>query len=120
MKKEICETCIYGKYGCTYMMGGNVKADFERKIIIECDNYKRDEGQDIRYFIHPEKWEMWLGNQVPTVDNTIIDMAELERLAAGWNKSIDELLEDVDELRGSEAQREIIAEYFGGDARGIF
>jgi len=120
MEKDICETCIYNRYNCMYMMGGNVKADFERKIITECDNYKQDEGQDIRYFIHPEKWEMWLGNQTPTADNTIIDMVELERLAAGWNKFIDELLEDVDELRGSDEERETRAKYFGGDERGIF
>jgi hypothetical protein len=102
------------------MMGGNVKADYNKKILVECDNYKQDEGQDIRYFIHPEKWEMWLGNQTPTPDNTIISKVELERLAAGWNKSIDELLEDVDELRGSDEERETRVKYFGGDARGIF
>ena len=44
MKKEICGTCIYNKYNCMYMMGGNVTADFERKIIIGCDNYVDEAG----------------------------------------------------------------------------
>jgi hypothetical protein len=46
MEKEICETCIYNKYNCMYMMGGNVKADYNKKILVECMIYEQDKGQD--------------------------------------------------------------------------
>jgi hypothetical protein len=50
MKKEICETCIYDKYDCYYMMGGNVKVDFKRKIIVGCDKYEDEAGGGKVYY----------------------------------------------------------------------
>lgn len=42
--------------------------------------------------------EKWLGNQEPTDENLTIDEQELNRLAAEWDKPIDELMEDLQEV----------------------
>lgn len=42
--------------------------------------------------------EGWLGNQSPTEENLTIDEAELKRLSQEWEKPIDELMEDLEEI----------------------
>jgi hypothetical protein len=41
---------------------------------------------------------MWLGNQPPTDENTIIDEKELARLANEWGKDAKDLLQDLEEI----------------------
>lgn len=47
------------------------------------------------YKVNSEYWDMW---GVNSEDESIIDRTELERLAAEWEKTIDELLEQVEEI----------------------
>jgi hypothetical protein len=47
------------------------------------------------YTIKPEYLSMW-GEDC--TEDTVIDSAEVERLAAEWGKSVDELLEQLTEV----------------------
>ena len=49
------------------------------------------------YIIKNEYWDMW---GVSSEDEAVVDMAEIERLAAEWETSVDELLTQVDEVNG--------------------
>lgn len=42
--------------------------------------------------------EGWLGVLTPTDENTIIDEDELNRLSVEWEKPIEELMEDLEEI----------------------
>ena len=48
-----------------------------------------------QYRIKPEFWSAW-GEAVD--ENTIIDTAEIERLAREWDMTVDALMEQVEEV----------------------
>jgi hypothetical protein len=50
-----------------------------------------------QYKIKSEYVDLFFGGN-PDYENDIIDRAELERLAAGWGKHINELLDQVEEI----------------------
>ena len=43
-------------------------------------------------------YDSWFNVDVPNDDNTIIDEDELNRLANDWEKPIEELMEDLEEV----------------------
>ena len=45
-----------------------------------------------------KNFDEWLPYDVPNEKNTIIDEEELQRLAADWEKTVDELKEDLEEI----------------------
>ena len=47
------------------------------------------------YIVKGDYWDMW---GVSSEEEAIVDMAEIERLASEWEKSVEELLEQVDEV----------------------
>ena len=42
--------------------------------------------------------DSWVGNQPATEETTIISQQELERLAREWEKPIEELMQDLEEI----------------------
>ena len=42
--------------------------------------------------------EGWLGVEHPTEENTIIDEDELKRLSNDWEKPVEELMADLEEI----------------------
>lgn len=42
--------------------------------------------------------ESWLGVENPTNENTIIDEDELKRLSNDWEKPVEELMADLEEI----------------------
>ena len=42
--------------------------------------------------------EGWLGGQTPNNENIIIDEDELKRLSNDWEKPIEELMDDLEEV----------------------
>jgi hypothetical protein len=46
MKKvNICDTCVFDKYGCI-PYPEYITVDWTEKVILTCDEYEKDEGQD--------------------------------------------------------------------------
>jgi hypothetical protein len=45
-----------------------------------------------------ENIDSWIGNQPANDETLIIDQKELERLAREWEKPIDELMQDLEEI----------------------
>ena len=45
-----------------------------------------------------KNFDEWLPYDVPNNDNIIIDDDELKRLSTDWEKTIDELKEDLEEI----------------------
>ena len=59
---------------------------------------KRMEGEIMKKYRIVDNLGMWLGNQPPTDENTIIDEKELARLANEWGKDAKDLLQDLEEI----------------------
>lgn len=48
-----------------------------------------------KYMVKSECWDMW---QVSNEEEAIVDYAEIERLADEWEMTVEELLEQVEEI----------------------
>ena len=64
-----------------------IRADIARK-----GTAQKKEEKTMTYHVKPEYLTMW-GDE--TTDETVIEQSELERLAAEWEKPIEELLEQL-------------------------
>lgn len=45
-----------------------------------------------------KNFENWLGCEMPNSDNIIIDEDELKRLSGEWEKPVDDLMGDLEEM----------------------
>ncbi len=45
-----------------------------------------------------KNFDEWLWNLIPNEKNTIITEEELQELSKGWEKPIEELMEDLEEI----------------------
>lgn len=58
-----------------------------------------------QYFVRSENWDSWLGGQIPTTENVIVEEKEIERLSQSWGVSVGELMNDVDEVDDTDIER---------------
>lgn len=58
----------------------------------------KEEARMKKYRIKEEHFDSWMNGFSYTDENSIIDLAEIERLSAEWEVPVKELMEQVDEI----------------------